>query len=121
MSAYQEPVEELQPQDRDIHRALQTLIEEVEAVDRYHQRMVTSSEPGLKQVMAHNKIEEIEHACMAIEWLRRNDPGWEKELREYLFTSESFRCREGIGKVTGVAGTHGRGMVGQATVLAIQY
>ena len=87
MSAYQEPVEELQPQDRDIHRALQTLIEEVEAVDRYHQRMVTSSEPGLKEVMAHNKIEEIEHACMAIEWHRRNDPGWEKELREYLFTS----------------------------------
>ena len=87
MSVYQEPVEELQPQDRDIHRALQTLIEEVEAVDRYHQRMVTSSDPELKQVMTHNKVEEIEHACMAIEWLRRNDPGWEKELREYLFTS----------------------------------
>ena len=87
MSAYQEPVEELQPKDRDIHRALQTLIEEVDAIDRYHQRVATSFEPGLKQVMAHNKIEEIEHACMVIEWLRRNDPAWDKELREYLFTS----------------------------------
>jgi hypothetical protein len=37
--------------------------------------------------MAHNRDEEIEHACMALEWLRRNMDGWDEQLRTYLFTS----------------------------------
>ena len=36
--------------------------------------------------MEHNRDEEIEHACMALEWLRRNMPGWDEELKTYLFT-----------------------------------
>ena len=84
--AYHEPVEELQPIDRDIHRALNSLKEEIEAVDWYHQRVVTASDPELKALVAHNRDEEIEHACMAIEWLRRNMPAWDEQLRTYLFT-----------------------------------
>ncbi len=87
MSAYSEPVNELQPLDRDIHRALNTLKEEVEAIDWYHQRVATASDPELKRLVEHNRDEEIEHACMAIEWLRRTMPAWDRELRQYLFTS----------------------------------
>ena len=88
MSSYHEPVEELQPKDRDIHRALSSLKEEIEAVDWYHQRVMTSADPELKKLVEHNRDEEIEHACMAIEWLRRNMPAWDEQLRTYLFTSE---------------------------------
>jgi ferritin-like protein len=89
MSTYHEPVEELQPQDRDIHRALNSLKEEIEAIDWYHQRVVTSTDPELKSIVAHNRDEEIEHACMALEWLRRHIPTWDMHLRTYLFTSGS--------------------------------
>ncbi len=49
--------------------------------------MVTASDPELKSLVAHNRDEEIEHACMAIEWLRRNMPAWDEQLRMYLFTN----------------------------------
>jgi ferritin-like protein len=90
MSAYSEPVAELQPIDRDLHRALNTLKEEVEAVDWYHQRVATATDPELKKLVEHNRDEEIEHACMAIEWLRRTMPAWDRELRQYLFTTASI-------------------------------
>ncbi len=87
MSAYNEPAEELNQQDRDFSRALNSLKEEIEAVDWYHQRVATTQDPTLKAILEHNRNEEIEHACMVIEWLRRNMPAWEDELRTYLFTS----------------------------------
>lgn len=86
MSAYHEPEAELSAHDRDIHRALNSLKEEIEAVDWYHQRVVTSQNDSLAQIMAHNRDEEIEHAIMNLEWLRRNMPVWDEELRTYLFT-----------------------------------
>lgn len=86
MSQYHEPVEELDAKARDIVRALTSLKEEVEAVDWYNQRVVASSDEELKAIMAHNRDEEIEHACMTIEWLRRNMDVWDEELRTYLFT-----------------------------------
>lgn len=112
--AYHEPVEELQPIDRDIHRALNSLKEEIEAVDWYHQRVVTASDPELKSLVAHNRDEEIEHACMVIEWLRRNMPAWDEQLRMYLFTNapitEIEEGAEGAGGET--AGPGGRGDLG---------
>lgn len=66
-------------------RALNSLKEEIEAVDWYHQRVVTTDDPDLAAIMAHNRDEEIEHACMTLEWLRRNMPGWDEELRNWLF------------------------------------
>lgn len=86
MSQYHEPVEELDEKARDIVRALVSLKEEIEAVDWYNQRYVTSKDPQLKAILAHNRDEEIEHAVMTIEWLRRNMDKWDEELRTYLFT-----------------------------------
>lgn len=90
MANYIEPVEELSNADRDIHRALNSLKEEIEAIDWYNQRVVTSQDQELKDIMAHNRDEEIEHACMTIEWLRRNMPVWDEELRTYLFKDGSI-------------------------------
>jgi hypothetical protein len=60
-------------------------MEELEAVDWYRQRADDTDDPELKAILLHNAKEEIEHACMALEWIRRNDPQFDKELREYLF------------------------------------
>ncbi len=86
MSDYHEPAEELSAEVRDFHRAMKSLIEEIEAVDWYHQRVHLTTDPDLKKILAHNRDEEIEHACMSLEWLRRNMPKWDEELRTYLFT-----------------------------------
>lgn len=83
---YHEPVELLDEKARDTARVLHSLKEEVEAVNWYHQRVSASKDPAVKAILAHNLDEEIEHAVMAIEWLRRNIPAWDKELRTYLFT-----------------------------------
>ena len=86
MEQYHEPVEDLDNRDRDIVRALMSLKEEVEAVNWYQQRASATSDQELADVLAHNRDEEIEHACMAIEWLRRNMPAWDEELNTYLFS-----------------------------------
>lgn len=82
---YHEPVEYLDEKTKDITRALSSLKEEVEAVDWYHQRVISTNDESLKAIMAHNRDEEIEHVCMALEWLRRNMDAWDKELSTYLF------------------------------------
>ncbi len=86
MSNYHEPMDLLDEKARNITRALNSLKEEIEAVDWYNQRVVASEDPDLARIMAHNRDEEIEHACMTLEWLRRNMDGWDEELRTYLFT-----------------------------------
>ncbi len=83
---YHEPYDLLDEHARDLHRALTSLKEEIEAVDWYNQRVVLCSDPTLAKVLAHNRDEEIEHACMTLEWLRRRMPGWEVQLKKYLFT-----------------------------------
>ena len=88
--AYHEPVEEIDPKDREIHRALNSLKEEIEAVDWYHQRVVSTSDESLREVLAHNRDEEIEHATMVLEWLRRNMDKWDDEMKDYLFTTKSL-------------------------------
>lgn len=84
---YHEPASELSPPAREIHRALTSLIEELEAVDWYHQRADVTGDEELRAVLVHNRDEEIEHAAMALEWLRRRMPEFDEELRTYLFTS----------------------------------
>ncbi len=88
--AYHEPVDEIEPKDRDIHRALNSLKEEIEAVDWYHQRVVTTTDESLKGVLEHNRDEEIEHATMVLEWLRRNMDKWDEEMKTYFFTEKSI-------------------------------
>jgi uncharacterized protein len=94
MSNYHEPAEELSQQARNFSRALQSLKEEVEAIDWYHQRMETTDDQDLADLLAHNRDEEIEHACMTLEWLRRNMPGWDGELKKYLFKEGSITGHE---------------------------
>ncbi|MBN1542471.1 hypothetical protein JW992_10020 [candidate division KSB1 bacterium] len=87
MSDYHEPAEELSPQARNITRALKSLKEEIEAVDWYNQRVDRTDDESLKKILAHNRDEEIEHACMTLEWLRRNMGAWDEQLRLYLFST----------------------------------
>ena len=94
MSDYHENLESLDEKTMDIARALHSLKEEVEAIDWYNQRVAASQDEALRGVMAHNRDEEIEHACMAIEWLRRNMDGWDENLKTYLFTEADITSLE---------------------------
>jgi ferritin-like protein len=71
---------------RNFSRAIKSVQEELEAVDWYNQRAEQTSDPQLKRILEHNRDEEIEHAAMALEWLRRTNPCFNKQLRTYLFT-----------------------------------
>lgn len=83
---YHEPIEELSAQTRDMHRAITSLMEELEAVDWYNQRVDATSDPELKAILAHNRDEEKEHAAMVLEWIRRRDPTFDGHLKDFLFT-----------------------------------
>lgn len=87
---YHEPIEQLSTETRDMHRAIISLMEELEAVDWYNQRVDTCSNPELRAILAHNRDEEKEHASMVLEWIRRRDPRFDKELRDYLFTDKQI-------------------------------
>jgi uncharacterized protein len=83
---YHEPLEELSDETRDMHRAIVSLMEELEAVDWYNQRAAACRDQELKAILEHNRDEEKEHASMMLEWIRRKDPRFSKELKEYLFS-----------------------------------
>jgi uncharacterized protein len=83
---YHEPFELLDDAVVDRHRAILSIMEELEAVDWYDQRVSATGDESLAAVLAHNRDEEKEHAAMTIEWLRRNDPVFAEELQTYLFT-----------------------------------
>ena len=86
--SYQEPYERLPEDVRANHRAMKSLVEEIDAVDWYNQRVATTEDQELGAILAHNRDEEMEHAAMLLEWLRRNMTGWDHELRDYLFTDK---------------------------------
>lgn len=83
---YHEPVEELTNETRDYHRAIVSLMEELEAVDWYNQRIDVCRDDELRKILEHNRDEEKEHAAMLVEWLRRRDDTMETHLREFLFS-----------------------------------
>ncbi|MBV6390062.1 ferritin-like domain-containing protein [Nitrosomonas europaea] len=85
---YFEPTQELSDETRDMHRAIISLREELEAVDLYNQRVNACKDKELKAILAHNRDEEKEHAAMLLEWIRRCDPVFDKELKDYLFTDK---------------------------------
>jgi uncharacterized protein len=85
-----EAASDLSEATRDMHRAIVSLIEELEAVDWYQQRVDACKNPELKAILAHNRDEEKEHAAMVLEWIRRNDSAFSKELKDYLFTSKQI-------------------------------
>ena len=83
---YHEPLESLSEETRNFHRAIVSLMEELEAIDWYQQRADACTDPALKAVMLHNRNEEVEHGMMALEWIRRHDATFDKFARRYLFT-----------------------------------
>ena len=82
-----EPLGMLDESALDYHRAMQSLCEELEAVDWYNQRAKATSDASLAAILEHNRDEEKEHAVMLLEWLRRHDAVLDKNLRTYLFTT----------------------------------
>jgi ferritin-like protein len=85
-----ETAESLSPALIDRHRAIQSLMEELEAVDWYDQRVAACTDDELRSILAHNRDEEKEHAMMVLEWLRRQDPVLDAHMKTYLFTEGSL-------------------------------
>ena len=81
---YHEPIEELSAATRDMHRAIVSLMEELEAIDWYNQRVDACQDRELKAIIKHNRDEEKEHASMLLEWIRRKDVKFSDELTDYL-------------------------------------
>ena len=82
---YHEPIEKLSDATLDMHRAIVSLMEELEAVDWYNQRADACTDPELKRILTHNRDEEKEHAAMMLEWIRRHDPAFDHQLKDSLF------------------------------------
>jgi ferritin-like protein len=87
---YHEPVAELSDETRDMHRAITSLMEELEAVDWYNQRVDACKDADLRRILEHNRDEEKEHAAMVLEWIRRKDPTFSDELKDFLFTDKEI-------------------------------
>lgn len=81
---------ELKQETLNMTRALNSLIEELEAIDWYNQRVDACEDEELTSILAHNRDEEKEHAAMLLEWIRRQDPAFDHELKDYLFTEGSL-------------------------------
>ncbi|MFP3132876.1 MAG: ferritin [Nitrososphaeria archaeon] len=86
-----EDIEHISKKVADLSRARQSLIEELEAIMFYDERVSATDDPTLKDVLAHNRDDEKEHATLLIEWLRKNDPEFEKELKEKLFSTKPLK------------------------------
>jgi len=82
--SYHEPLELLSEGTKNLHRAIVSLKEELEAVDWYQQRAEACSDDELRAVLLHNKNEEVEHAMMTLEWLRRHDAVFAANVDIYL-------------------------------------
>ncbi len=87
---YHEPVDKLSAATMDMHRAIVSLMEELEAVDWYNQRAEVCHDAELKAILMHNRDEEKEHAAMLLEWVRRRDAAFDHELRDNLFKEEKI-------------------------------
>jgi len=93
-AGFHEDVALLKPETLDRHRAIVSIMEELEAVDWYDQRVDASQDVELRAILAHNRDEEKEHAAMVLEWLRRRDPALDTMLRRYLFIDKPVLERE---------------------------
>jgi ferritin-like protein len=103
----------LGPDTIDRHRAISSLMEELEAVDWYDQRVKATSNEELRAILAHNRDEEKEHAAMVLEWLRRQDPVLDEHLRTFLFSERSI-----VGEEAAMTGGGNGGGGGEAAAPA---
>jgi len=101
--------EKLAPATLDAHRAILSLMEEFEAVDWYHQRADACGDTELRAILLHNMHEEMEHAAMILEWLRRRTPRLDEILHTYLFSQGDITMAEEVatGKLVGTEPSQG--------------
>jgi hypothetical protein len=113
---YHEPLQLLSEDTKNTHRAIVSLMEELEAIDWYQQRAEACSDPELSAVLTHNKNEEVEHAMMTLEWLRRKVPVFDDNIGTYLNSSGPIlEVEEAItGEASGASGK-GEGGSGKAS------
>lgn len=83
---YHEPIDLIAAETKELHRGIVSLIEELEAIDWYQQRADACTDPELRAVLLHHRTEEVEHAMMNLEWLRRRSAVFDEKARTYLFT-----------------------------------
>jgi uncharacterized protein len=102
---YHEPLEQIPEPTRDLHRAISSLMEELEAVDWYQQRAGATQDPELRAILEHNRDEETEHAMMVLEWIRRNNSVFAENVETYLSKTGPITKLE-------AAATHGEGAEG---------
>jgi hypothetical protein len=112
-----EDPKQLKPATIDRHRAVVSIMEELEAIDWYDQRIDAAGDDQLKQLLAHNRDEEKEHASMMLEWLRRHDAKLDQHLRTYLFTDKNLldvehEAEHGAGESQSAAPAGGDGSLG---------
>lgn len=100
-----ERFEDVTDETRDMHRAIVSLMEELEAIDWYQQRVDATKNEALKEVLGHNRDEEIEHAMMNLEWIRRHHPTFDEHARTYLFSQGPITAVEEV--ATGAGGGGG--------------
>ncbi len=84
-TTFHESEEHLRPATRDMHRAIVSLMEELEAIDWYQQRVDAVGDDELREILGHNRDEEMEHAALLLEWIRRRNPSFDARLRPRLF------------------------------------
>ena len=106
---FHEAADTLSPRTRDLHRAIVSLMEELEAIDWYQQRVDATGDPALREILEHNRDEEKEHAAMMLEWLRRHDATLDRHLRTYLFTDKSVLEIEAAAEGKDGAGSNDEG------------
>jgi hypothetical protein len=110
--AWHAPYDLLKPETQDMARAIQSLMEELEAIDWYGQRVDVTQDEALRGILEHNRDEEKEHASMLLEWIRRRDGKFDEALRTYLFTSgdilevEELQTRGGAGSASAEPAPH---------------
>jgi len=90
-TGFHEAIDELSTETRDMHRAIVSLMEELEAIDWYNQRGDACHDPELRVILEHNRDEEKEHAAMLLEWIRRQDKRLSKHLKNVLFSDKPIK------------------------------
>ena len=80
------PREVLSQEARLLHNAITSLVEELEDVDWYRQRADDTEDAALREILLHNMREEMEHASMVLEWIRRHNSDFAGHLKTYLFS-----------------------------------
>ena len=105
--SYHEALDLISEETKNLHRGIVSLMEELEAIDWYQQRADAASDDELRSVLLHNRNEEIEHAMMVLEWIRRHSPKFDQEMRTYLFREGPITAAEE--QATGASGSESEG------------